>query len=99
MRFEIFQQCIVSLRLSPTGIASPTNEDCTNVRFVCECISRRSAQMIAATLAALINKINEPIITIGIDGSVYNDHPHYHNVIVTTLEKLVKHGIKVTDTF
>lgn len=79
----------------PSGLEHATEDDCVNVRYICECISRRSGKLVGAALAALVNRINEPTITIGIDGSVYNRHPHYHNTIVTTLEKLVKRGIKV----
>lgn len=69
------------------------------MRFICECISRRSAQLAGAALAALINKINDPEITVGIDGSVYTNHPHYHNLIMATLEKLVKRNVKVLNYY
>lgn len=69
------------------------------MRFICECVSRRSARLCAAALAALVNKVDEPFVTIGIDGSVYNEHPHFHHVLFTTLQKLVKKGIKVTWNF
>lgn len=78
-----------------TGLQHATNNDCANVRFICECVSRRSGQLVAAALAALIHKVNESAVTIGINGSVYNKHPHYHYILVTTLEKLVKHGLRV----
>lgn len=66
------------------------------MRFVCECVSRRSAHLVAAALAALINKINEPFVTIGIEGSVYTDHPHYHNILSSSVMKLIRRDIKVS---
>lgn len=62
---------------------------------MCECVSRRSALLVAAALTALVHKINQSFITIGIDGPVYPKHPHYHNVLITTIRSLVKRGIKV----
>lgn len=94
--FVSFEREFFVLIPSPsTDIINPTDEDCINVRFVCECVTRRSAHLVAAALAALINKINQPVITVGIQGTVYNEHPHYHNVLFSTLRTLIKRDIKV----
>lgn len=84
------------LAFASTGFDNVTDNDCINVRYICECISRRSAVLVAAALAALVNKINQPFVTIGIDGSVYNEHPHYHHILTTTIMKLLKRGVQVT---
>lgn len=46
------------------GLNDATVQDCVNVRYICECISSRSAYLVSAGIAALINKIDEPSVTV-----------------------------------
>lgn len=78
--------------LSDMGIGNPSNEDCVNVRYICECISRRSAYLVAAALATLILKMGDPDITIGVDGSVYRFHPNVHDLITEKIKELLPSG-------
>jgi len=64
--------------LQGIGVANPTDGDCMNFRYATECISRRSAYLVAAGLTAILNKMNEKDVIIGVDGSVYRYHPFYH---------------------
>lgn len=43
-----------------------TIDDCINVRYICECISSRAARLVSAGIVALINKIDEPNVTVRI---------------------------------
>lgn len=49
--------------LEELGIEA-TDEDCANVRYICECISSRAAHLSSAGIASLINKMNEPSVTV-----------------------------------
>lgn len=75
-------------------VENPTDGDCMNVRYVAECISRRSANLIAAGLSVILNKINNNDVTIGVDGSVYRYHPYYHQLLVDKISELVNSNIK-----
>lgn len=46
------------------GLHHATRQDCINVRYICECVSRRAADLVSAGIAALINKIDEPSVTV-----------------------------------
>lgn len=50
--------------LAELGIETATDQDCANVRFICERVSSRAAHLVSAGIAALINKMNEPSVTV-----------------------------------
>lgn len=66
---------------------SPTEDDCIAVQHVCTIVSFRSANLCAATLAAILTRIRENKklktlrTTVGVDGTVYRIHPQYDNLI------------------
>jgi len=80
--------------LKKIGVENPTDGDCMNIRYAAECITRRSAHLVAAGLAAILNKMNEKDVTIGVDGSVYRYHPFYHQLLVDKINELVKSDIQ-----
>lgn len=80
--------------LKKIGVEHSSDGDCMNIRYAAECITRRSANLVAAGLAVLLNKINEKDVTIGVDGSVYRYHPFYHQLLVDKIHELVKSDIK-----
>ncbi len=59
---------ITKLILSEFGILNPSIDDCEIVRYVCESVSTRSARFLGSVVAALILRINDDDITIGVDG-------------------------------
>lgn len=75
--------------LMEMGVTNPSDEDCINVRHVCECISRRAAHLVSAAIATLILRIGEPDITVGVDGSVYKLHPKFHNLMTEKIAELL----------
>ena len=85
--------------LEELGFNDATDADCANVRYVCECVSRRAASLAAAGVAVLLNRINEESVTVAVDGSVYRFHPHFHNLMVEQISHLIKPGIKVRIQF
>lgn len=50
--------------LQELGIYHATEQDCANVRYICECVSSRAAHLVSAGIAALINKMDEPSVTV-----------------------------------
>lgn len=75
--------------LSEIGVEDPSDQDCVNVRYACQCISRRAAHLVSAAIATLILKIGDPDITIGVDGSVYRFHPNFHDLMTEKIKELI----------
>ncbi|NXX98092.1 HXK2 protein, partial [Centropus bengalensis] len=69
-------------------------EDSTLVREVCETVSLRAAQLCAAGLAAVVEKMRENrglqqlTVTVGADGTLYKMHPHFSQNLKQTLRDL-----------
>lgn len=80
--------------LREIGVDNSTDGDCMNIRYAAECLSRRSAHLVAAGLTVVLNRINNNDVTIGVDGSVYRFHPFYHRLLVDKINELVNNGIK-----
>ncbi|XP_012528618.1 hexokinase type 2 isoform X3 [Monomorium pharaonis] len=77
--------------LAELGIRNVSDQDCENVRYVCSVVSRRAAHLSSAGIATLLNKIGENNITVGIDGSVYRFHPHFHDLMTAKISELQKY--------
>ncbi|XP_046685104.1 hexokinase type 2 isoform X4 [Homalodisca vitripennis] len=73
-----------------------TEQDCINVRYVCECVSRRAAYLVSAGTATLINKMRIPSVTVGVDGSVYRFHPFFHDLMMEKIAQLIDKDLKCT---
>ncbi|XP_004704430.1 hexokinase-2 [Echinops telfairi] len=74
----------------------PTHEDCVATHRICQVVSTRSANLCAATLAAVLRRLKENKggeerlrSTIGVDGSVYKKHPHFAKRLHKTVRRLV----------
>ncbi|XP_023938418.1 hexokinase type 2 isoform X3 [Bicyclus anynana] len=80
--------------LEELGLSHATEADMAGVRHVCECVSRRAAHLVSAGIATLLNKMAEPRVTVGIDGSVYRFHPHFHTLMCEKIAQLVRPGIQ-----
>lgn len=59
---ETFTNCLRVMH--DLDLHNVTTQDCINVRYICECISSRAAHLVAAGIAALIQKIDEPNVTV-----------------------------------
>lgn len=79
--------------LDELGLEHATDEDCANVRYICECVSSRAAHLVSAGIAALINKMDEKSVTVGVDGSVYRFHPKFHDLMKAKIRQFVKSDI------
>ncbi|XP_074644082.1 hexokinase-like isoform X2 [Tubulanus polymorphus] len=68
--------------------------DCRTVQYVCSLVSARAAYLSSAGIAAIINRINSPEITVAIDGSLYRFHPKFRDLMMEKIEELINPGIK-----
>ncbi|OCT88687.1 hypothetical protein XELAEV_18017317mg [Xenopus laevis] len=71
------------------------NEDeAKKVKKVCRTVSRRAAQLCAAGVAAVVEKIRENRdldhldIAVAVNGSLYENHPHFKDDMMSTLKTL-----------
>ncbi|KAK7106171.1 hexokinase type 2-like [Littorina saxatilis] len=72
-----------------------SDEDSRIVRYVCGIVSERGAYLAAAGLAALINRMDTPDMTIAADGPSLNIyHPRFYGLMQAKTEELVKPGTK-----
>uniref|UniRef100_A0A4W2GAB6 hexokinase n=1 Tax=Bos indicus x Bos taurus TaxID=30522 RepID=A0A4W2GAB6_BOBOX len=73
----------------------PSDDDCVAVQHVCTIVSFRSANLVAATLGAILSRLRDnkgtPRLrtTVGVDGSLYKTHPQYSRRFHKTLRRLV----------
>ncbi|KAF7644852.1 hypothetical protein LDENG_00214500 [Lucifuga dentata] len=73
----------------------PSVEDCVATQRVCQIVSTRAAHLCAATLVAVLrqirdNKAAEKLrTTIGVDGSVYKNHPQFARKLHKMVRRLV----------
>jgi hypothetical protein len=50
----------------------------------------RAAHLISAAVATILNKMQRPHTTVGVDGSVYKYHPHFHVLMEKKIAELTK---------
>ncbi|KAK7108299.1 hexokinase type 2-like [Littorina saxatilis] len=62
-----------------------TEDDVAIIREVAAMISRRAAYIVAAAIAALVNRTQLPDVTVAIDGSLYENHPKFHSCMMDIL--------------
>lgn len=74
--------------LKDFGYNNPTNEDCKNLKYICMILASRSANLVGAAVACLVDRIGDPYITIGADGSLYLLNKYYHRRVVAMIKKL-----------
>jgi len=76
------------------GYDNITDDDCRVIHFVCSLVSTRAAYLASAGIAALINRIDEPKITVAVDGSLYRFHPRFKDLMIEKIKQLVNPGIE-----
>ncbi|XP_053180842.1 hexokinase-2 [Scomber japonicus] len=73
----------------------PSVKDCIATQRVCQIVSTRAAHLCAATLVALLRQIRDNKAaeklrsTIGVDGSVYKNHPEFPRRLHKMVRRLV----------
>lgn len=54
-----------------------TDDDCRRVQFICQRVSTRAAQLVAAGLCAILQRLGRHRTVIAVDGSLYKKHPNF----------------------
>lgn len=65
-----------------------SDDDCRHVKLVCSRVSTRAAYLVSAAVATILNKMRRPHTTVGVDGSVYRYHPHFHDLMEAKIREL-----------
>ncbi|XP_070201739.1 hexokinase type 2-like isoform X2 [Littorina saxatilis] len=80
--------------LDSLGVLDYTDNDLKTVRLVCKSVCERAAYLTGASLAALINRINQPDVTVVVDGSLYRRHSRFQDLMYSKTLELVKPGLQ-----
>uniref|UniRef100_A0AAF5RX73 Phosphotransferase n=1 Tax=Wuchereria bancrofti TaxID=6293 RepID=A0AAF5RX73_WUCBA len=80
--------------LDELGIDNCSFSDMLILREVCVVVSRRSANLGAAAIACVLNRVRKRNMVVGIDGSTYKYHPFFDFWVHDKLKELVDPGLK-----
>ncbi|XP_041757275.1 hexokinase-2 isoform X2 [Coregonus clupeaformis] len=90
------QEGLVSAEKVLRGLGlDPSGEDCVATQRVCQVVSMRAAHLCAATLVSVLRQIRDNKAaerlrtTIGVDGSVYKNHPQFARRLHKMVRRLV----------
>lgn len=67
-------------------------EDCHIVRYVCERVAARAAFLAGAGIACILNRLDRPEVTVGIDGSLFKFHPKFPERMIDMIHRLKKNN-------
>lgn len=76
------------------NLSHATVEDYESLRLICHRISLRAAHLASAAIATLLNRLNRPHTTVGIDGSVFKYHPNFKAVMNEKIIELINPGVE-----
>uniref|UniRef100_A0A6P7FJ62 Phosphotransferase n=1 Tax=Diabrotica virgifera virgifera TaxID=50390 RepID=A0A6P7FJ62_DIAVI len=76
--------------LNSLGMTHATEQDYHDIKYLCQCFSRRAAVLVSCLITVLIRRMAYPKTTIGIDGTLYKNHPHFHDTLMSQVEMLLK---------
>ncbi|XP_065202613.1 hexokinase type 2-like [Planococcus citri] len=68
-------------QLKEIGVENCCLEDLKNLRVIAEALSTRSAALVSAGVATILNKMAVTPVTVGVDGSLYRYHPKYKEIM------------------
>lgn len=67
-----------------------SDEDCASVKLICTRASTRAAHLVSAAVACLLNKMARSHTVVGVDGSMFKFHPHFHSIMAKKTKELTK---------
>lgn len=76
------------LVLNKMNIEGADEEDYECLRLICTRVSTRAAHLVSAGIATILNRMQRPHTTVGVDGSVYRFHPHFHKLMEEKISEL-----------
>lgn len=72
------------------GIDWASDQDCASVKLICSRVSTRAAYLVSAAVACLLNKMARPHTVVGVDGSMFKFHPHFHTIMAKKTKELTQ---------
>lgn len=76
------------------GIDWASDQDCAIVKMICSRVSTRAAHLVSAAVACLLNKMARPYTVVGVDGSMFRYHPHFHSIMAKKTKELTRPDYK-----
>lgn len=70
-------------------LSDASEQDYINLRYLCELVSTRAAYLVSAEIATLIDRVNEPKVVVGVDGTLYKNHPHFRNIMMSKIREIL----------
>ncbi|KAH8268424.1 hypothetical protein KR026_006623 [Drosophila bipectinata] len=93
---------VIEIESDPPGVYTKAQEvmdkfkirhckekDLAALKYICTTITNRAAMVVSSGVAALINRMKMPQISIAVDGGIYRLHPSYAAVLNKYTNKLV----------
>ena len=74
--------------LEDMELSHADEDDVWAFKLICRRISTRAAHLVSAAVATVLNKMARPHTTVGVDGSVYRYHPHFHDLMERKIGEL-----------
>lgn len=71
------------------GIENPSIQDCAVIKYICNSVTKRAAQLIASGLAVILKRMDRSDVTIAVDGSLFRYHPRLQIILEGTLKNLI----------
>lgn len=96
-----------SVLAAALGVARPTDADCDLFRYACECVTKRSAHLVAAGLASVLRRVNGGrdggTVVVAIGGSVFETHDRFASTVGCMTRRLlrgdcnIKFGLRMSE--
>lgn len=80
--------------LDKMEIKSYDEQDLIDLHYIARVVSDRSAAFVSTGIATVLNKMGFSPVSVGIDGTVYRQHPRYKSLMEENLKCLVKPEIQ-----
>ncbi|OZC07648.1 hypothetical protein X798_05367 [Onchocerca flexuosa] len=80
--------------LEDIGVENVTIQDCEIVTYICSVISTRAAHLTAAGITCLLNRLQKPYVTVGIDGSLFRFHPNFARIMDQKIDQLLPKNLE-----
>uniref|UniRef100_A0A915PIY3 Phosphotransferase n=1 Tax=Setaria digitata TaxID=48799 RepID=A0A915PIY3_9BILA len=80
--------------LEDIGIDHVTIQDCQMVAYICSVVSTRAAHLTAAGITCLLNHLQKPYVTVGIDGSLFRFHPNFSRILDQKIDQLLPKNLE-----
>lgn len=82
--------------LKEMGITNYSKQDLIDLIYIAHKIVTRSAKLVSAAVAVLLNKMNLSPVTVGVDGSLYRHHTKYKKILKNKTRQFTNPKIDVS---